>query len=98
MKTKKLLVNTNQQNYPIFIGSGLISNLKKIIKKESINYMKCLIVVDKNISKKKINIIKKELNNKKVYTHFIKASEKNKNQKTTNEILEIVAGAEALGG
>ena len=90
MKTKKLLVNTNQQNYPIFIGSGLISNLKKIIKKESINYMKCLIVVDKNISKKKINIIKKELNNKKVYTHFIKASEKNKNQKTTNEILEIL--------
>ena len=59
MKTKKLLVNTNQQNYPIFIGSGLISNLKKIIKKESINYMKCLIVVDKNISIKKNQYNKK---------------------------------------
>tara|TARA_Y100000816_G_scaffold7077_1_gene4428 strand:- start:609 stop:1715 length:1107 start_codon:yes stop_codon:yes gene_type:complete len=90
MKTKKILVSTNQQKYPIFIGSGLISNLKKIIKNESINYMKCLIVVDKNISKKKINIIKKELNNQKVYIHHIKANEKNKNQKTTNEILEIL--------
>ena len=90
MKTKKLLVSTKQQKYHILIGSGLISNLKKIIKNESINYMKCLIVVDKNISKKKINIIKSELNNQKVYIHHIKASEKNKNQKTTNRILEIL--------
>tara|TARA_B100000575_G_scaffold282499_1_gene274265 strand:- start:705 stop:1811 length:1107 start_codon:yes stop_codon:yes gene_type:complete len=90
MKTKKLLIKASQEKYPIFIGSGLISNLEKIIKKESINYMKCLIVVDKNISKKKVSIIKKKLNNKKVYVHYIKANEKNKNQKTTNEILEIL--------
>tara|TARA_B100000242_G_scaffold232332_1_gene172327 strand:+ start:229 stop:1335 length:1107 start_codon:yes stop_codon:yes gene_type:complete len=90
MKTKKILVSTNQQKYPIFIGSGLISKLKKIIKNESINYKKCLIVVDKNIKKKKINVIKKELNNQKIYIHHITASEKNKNQKTTNEILEIL--------
>ena len=90
MKIKRLLVNTGNEKYPIFIGFGLISNLKNILKKRSINFFKCLIVVDRNVPKKKINIIKKKLSSKKVYIHFIKASEKNKNQRTTNEILDIL--------
>jgi len=90
MKIKRLLVKTNQQKYPIIISSGLISNLKKIIKNESINFMKCLIVVDKNVPKKKIDIIKKKLNGKEVFTYFLSANEKNKNQRTTNKILEIL--------
>ena len=90
MKIKRLLVNTGNEKYPIFIGFGLISNLKNILKKRSINFFKCLIVVDRNVPKKKINIIKKKLSDKKVYIHFIKASEKNKNQRTTNEILDIL--------
>ena len=90
MKIKRLIVSTNHEKYPIFIGSGLISNLKNIIKSQSINFIKCLIVVDKNVPKKKINIIRKKLSNKKVYFHYIKANEKNKNQKTTNKILDIL--------
>ncbi len=90
MKIKRLIVSTNQEKYPIFIGSGLISNLKDIIKDQSINFIKCLIVVDRNIPEKKINIIKKKLNHKKVYIHYIKANEKNKNQKTVNKILDIL--------
>ena len=54
MKTKRLIVKTNQEKYPIFIGSGLITNLKKIIKSEKINFLKCLIVFDKNVPKKKL--------------------------------------------
>ena len=87
---KKLLVSVNRDKYPIFIGAGLISNLKSIIKKQSINFVKCLIVVDRNVPNKKINIIRKKLYNKKIYIYFIKANEKNKNQKTTNKILEIL--------
>ena len=90
MKTKKLIVKTKQEKYPIFIGSGLITNLKKIIKREKGNFIKCLIVFDKNVPKKKINIIKKNLKNKKIFIHHINANEKNKNQKTTNEILEVM--------
>ena len=90
MKTKRLLVNTGQDKYSIFIGSKLISNLRKIIKGESINFMKCLIIVDKNVPKKKINIIKDKLNDKDFYIYYIDASEKNKNQKTTGKILEIL--------
>ena len=90
MKTKRLIVKTNQEKYPILIGSGLITNLKKIIKKEKINFIKCLIVFDKNVPKKGINIIRKNFMSKKIFMHHINANEKNKNQKTTNEILEIM--------
>ena len=90
MKIKRLLVSTNQEKYPIFIGSGLISNLKGIIKKQSISFGKCLIVVDRNVPSRKINIIRKKLYPKKVYIHYLEANEKNKNQKTTDKILDIL--------
>ena len=90
MKTKKLLVNTGQEKYSIIIGSKLVSNLRKIIKSESINFIKCLIIADKNVPKKKINLIKDQLNNKDLNIYYIKANEKNKNQRTTSEILEIL--------
>ncbi len=90
MKAKKLVVRVNQEKYPIFIGAGLISNLKKIIKNEKINFIKCLLVLDRNVPKKKIDIIKKKLKGKKVFIFYINASEKNKNQRTTNKILEIL--------
>ena len=67
MKTKRLIVKTNQEKYPIFIGSGLITNLKKIIKHEKINFIKCLIVFDKNVPKKKIDVIRKNLKSKKIF-------------------------------
>ena len=90
MKTKRLLIRTNHEKYPIFIGSGLIFNLKKIIKDLSINYIKCLIVIDKNVPSKKVNLIKKKLNSKELYIYHFEANEKNKNQKTINQILEIL--------
>ena len=90
MKIKRLLISTNHEKYPIFIGSGLILNLKKIIKDLSINYIKCLIVVDKNVPNKKVDIIKKKLNSGEVYIYHLEANEKNKNQKTVNQILEVL--------
>ncbi len=87
---KKITVNTYSQKYSIIIGSKLISNLQKIIKDNSIKFLKCLLVIDKNIPRQKINIIKNNLKKKKIYFHFINASEVNKNQKNTNKILEIL--------
>ena len=86
----KLIVNTKTDKYPILIGSGLLQNFTKIIKENSINFQKCLMVVDKNIPKKQLNIIKKKLKNKNIIFYFIKASEKNKNQNNINKILEIL--------
>ena len=90
MKTTKLLIRTNHSKYSIFIGSKLISNLSKIIEKQSIKFKKCLLVIDKNTPTKKVNEIKKKLNKKELFFHYIRANEKNKNQDTTNNILEIL--------
>ena len=62
---KKITVNTYSQKYSIIIGSKLISNLQKIIKDNSIKFLKCLLVIDKNIPRQKINIIKNNLKKKK---------------------------------
>ena len=48
MKLRKLIVNTDTQKYSIIIGNNLISQLSRIIKENSIEFKKCLLVVDKN--------------------------------------------------
>ena len=90
MKQYKLLVKTSSEKYPIIIGSNLISNISKILKDNLINFEKCLVVIDKNISKKSIKKIKESLKSKQFFFYFINANEKNKNQKTSNSIIEIL--------
>ncbi len=89
MKQIKLIVKTNSQRYPIIIGSNLISKISKILKKNLVKFQKILIVIDNKVPKKFVNTIKKSLNNK-CKLHFINANEKNKNQKTINDILNIL--------
>ena len=90
MKPIKLKINTKTQNYSIIIGSNLGTNISKIIKENSIDFKKCLLIVDKNISKQFISKIKKSLNRKKLYFHLFKASEINKNFNSVNKILNIL--------
>ena len=90
MKQFKLIVNTNVERYPILIGENLISNLSKILKKNSIIFKQCLLVVDKNVPKKNVVRLKQSLKNKKIYVHFILANEKNKNQKNIDKILSLL--------
>ena len=90
MKAIKLIVNTSSQKYPILIGSNIIFKLSSIFKANSIKFNKCLLIVDKNVPKKMISVLKKNLKNKKVYVHFIRASEINKNQKNTYKIIQIL--------
>ena len=47
MNPIKLIVKTDSEKYPIIIGKNLISNLSQIFKKNSINFKKCLLVLDK---------------------------------------------------
>jgi len=90
MKPIKLKINTKTQKYSIIIGSNLITNISKILKENSINFKQCLLIVDKNISKQFISKIKRSLNKKKLYIHFFKASEMNKNFGNVNKILDIL--------
>jgi len=90
MKPIKLTIKTKSETYPIIIGNNLIKNLSKILRKNSINFNQCLLVIDKKISKRAISKITKSLKRKKVFKYYYEANEKNKNQNKVNEILEIL--------
>ena len=90
MNPIKLIVKTNSEKYPIIIGRNLISNLSQIFRKNSINFKKCLLVLDKNVPKKYVKLISKSLENYQVYKITYNANEKNKNQKNVNNILDLL--------
>ena len=54
MRPIKLKIDTKSQRYPIIIGSNLVSNLANIAKNNSVNFKKCLLIIDKNIRKEVI--------------------------------------------
>ena len=81
MKSIKLIINTKTKKYPIFIGSDLLTQFSNILKKNSIKFSKCLLIIDKNIKKNKISQLLRSLKNKKVYIYKFNASEINKSQK-----------------
>ncbi len=90
MKPIKLTIETKSERYPIIIGRKLMDHFGSILKKNSINSDNYLLVIDKNVSKKMISKITNSLNGKKIFTYFFTASEKNKNQKKLNQILDIL--------
>ena len=49
MKNIKLKVNTGNSKYKIIIGSGIVDKLSKILKENSIEFNKCLLVIDKGL-------------------------------------------------
>ena len=65
MSLIKLQVNTGNQKYPIFIGNNVLNKLKIILKKNSINFNQCLVIVDKNVPKKLITRVLNSLPKKK---------------------------------
>ncbi len=90
MNQIKLNIETNTHKYPILIGKKLSANISQIIKSNSINFNKCLLVVDINVPKKFVSTIKKSLRNKVSYIHYFKANELNKNMNSINKILGIL--------
>jgi len=90
MNTIKLQINTKDRRYPIFIGSGLITKLSKLLNSSSIKFTKCLLVVDSKVPKNLINKILKSLPKKQTIIHMFNANEFNKNQLSVNKILTIL--------
>ena len=90
MSLIKLLVKTGNQKYPILIGNNIINKLKIILKENFINFNQCLVIADKNVPKKLINKVLNSLPKKKISLHYFNSSEKNKNQKSIDNILSIL--------
>ena len=90
MSLIKLYVKNGSQKYPIFIGNNIINKLKTILKENLITFNQCLIVADKKVPKKLIKKILDSLPKQKISLHYFSSSEKNKNQKSVNNILSIL--------
>ena len=65
MKTSKLKVKTKNRYYRVIIGSNIIENISKILNDNSINFEKCLLVIDNKVPNKFIKKIKYNLKRKK---------------------------------
>ena len=90
MSLIKLKVNTSSQKYSIIIGNNILKKINKFLKESSINFNQCLLVIDKNVP---INLVKdtlKSLPKGSTTIHYFNASEKNKNQRSVNEITSIL--------
>jgi len=90
MNQIKLIIKTKAQKYPILIGNKISKNISQIIKSNSINFNRCILVVDRNVPKKFVSTIKKSLKKKMSYVHYFRANELNKNMNSVNKILEIL--------
>ena len=90
MSLIKIIVKTRNQKYPIFIGNNILDKLKIILKDNFINFNQCLVIADKNVPKKLIDKVLNSLPKKKIFLHIFNSSEKNKNQKSVNNVLSIL--------
>ncbi len=90
MRPIKLKVNTKFEKYQIIIGRNLISNISNLLKKNSIQFKKCLLVIDRNVPQKNISKVVRSLKKIEIYKYIFNPSEKNKNQKNVNKILNIL--------
>jgi|TARA_Y100000389_G_C17427804_1_gene500640 3-dehydroquinate synthase/shikimate kinase/3-dehydroquinate synthase len=90
MEPVKIVIKTKLEVYPIIIGSNLLKNLSQYFYKNSINFNKCLLVIDKNVPNKMIYEITKSLKKQQIFKFFFNANEKNKNQINVNKILQIL--------
>ncbi|MDA7770101.1 3-dehydroquinate synthase [Candidatus Pelagibacter sp.] len=90
MSLIKIQVKTKDRKYPIFIGNNILNRLKSILKKNLINFNQCLVIADKNVPRKLIDKILDSLPKKITSIHYFDSSEKNKNQKSVENILSIL--------
>ena len=90
MSLIKIQVKTRDKKYPIFIGNNIINKITFILKENSINFNQCLVIVDKNVPKKLISKVLNSLPKKTISLHYFDSSEKNKNQKSVENILSIL--------
>ena len=90
MSLIKLHIKTGNTRYPIFIGNNILNKLNKILNENFIKFNQCLVIADKNVPKKLIGKVLNSLPKKKITLHYFYSSEKNKNQKSINNILSIL--------
>ena len=90
MSLVKLQIKIRNLKYPIFIGNNILNKFNKILKENLISFNQCLVIADKNVPLKLINKVLNTLPKKKISIYYFNSSEKNKNQKSIDNILSIL--------
>ena len=90
MKQINLKIKGIPKNYPIIIGPNVILNFSEISKKYNLEFERYLLVVDKNVPKKMLSKINRLIHARKKVIFYYTASERNKNQKNVDIILDIL--------
>ncbi len=90
MKPIKLTIKTKSEKYSILIGSNLVTRTSKLLRENLIDFNNCLLVVDKKVPVRMTNKIIKSIKKQKIFRYSFNASEKNKNQKNVNDIINIL--------
>ena len=88
MKNSKLIVRTKSKTYPIYFGSNVLSKAGKIIKKNLPHVKKICIIADNKLPKFFLRKLTKSLKNYNLKIFKLTASEKIKNLKVANRIIE----------
>ena len=70
MKNKKILINSKDSNYNIYVGSNLIAQINKILKKDKINAKNFLIIYDSKVPFKIINTLRKKIKENIIFHKF----------------------------
>ena len=66
-----LKIKTKNKSYPILIGNNLMKNLIKIIKKNNLDFNKCLIIIDKKYQRNLLILLNHLCLAKKNYFIFL---------------------------
>ena len=88
MRKIKLNINQKNQNYPLIIGSNIISKFSNFIKDYNFKISKYFFVIDKNVPKKIVKSLIGSLSKKNITIYYFTATEKNKVQKSVDLILD----------
>ena len=88
MKNTKIIIKTKSKSYPIYFGDEILNTTHTLIKKNLPNVKKICIISDKNLPLVLLKKLGKSLKkyNPKIYR--VSVSEKIKNFKVANKIIE----------
>jgi len=88
MKNTKIIVKTKSKSYPVYFGDGILNQTGKLINKNLPNVKKICLIVDKNVPTKLLKKLKKSLKKYNLIICRLSASERIKNFKTANKLIE----------
>ena len=90
MKTSKIIINTKNKSYPVYVGNNIFNLTNQLIKKKLNKVKKIFIISDHNIPSFFLKKISQALKNYDCTIHKLVVSEKIKNFKVANKLAEEI--------